>query len=59
MKLIITGDEKNLKIIAKENKLRFSKYNLSYQIVEDTDYLKAEPERPFENIEKKKHKKVE
>jgi hypothetical protein len=65
-KLTIVGDEKVLKMIQKENQIRFRKFNMisciedatEKEIVEEKEEIE---ERPYINLEKKepkiKHKK--
>lgn len=70
-KLTIVGDEKILKMIQKENQIRFRKFNMvscieevqgNENVVDFTDeekeVLRIEAERSYENLQKKvKHKK--
>lgn len=48
-KLTIQGDMKHLKVIAKENRLRFSKYGLSHQL-DDGDSKSTVKDKPSKAV---------
>lgn len=63
-KLTIVGDEKILKMIQKENQIRFRKFNMISCIEDMSEKEIVEETRPYENIDTKedykpktKHKK--